>query len=165
VGEPVGLVLLDHHPARALGGGGLDAAEAIDHARPDHREASADGEILQVLDVDDGDSVPAMAKVAQRGGPAVAVFLLGQGFGKTTYQATTVILFWAVNIMKAVPYAFLGAFTAETLLANLYLAPVALLGTWAGVRAHFWIPERAFFLLTYALLIATGTRLIWVALT
>ena len=103
--------------------------------------------------------------VSHAGGPPVAVFLLGHGLGKTAYQATTVIVFWAINLMKAVPYAFLGIFTAQTLLADLLLAPVALLGTWAGVRAHYWMPERAFFLLTYALLIATGSRLIWLGLT
>ncbi len=102
--------------------------------------------------------------VSHAGGPALAVFLLGQGMGKTTYQATTVIVFWAINILKFVPYAFLGIFTWQTLLADLILIPVALLGTWLGVKAHYWIPERAFFALTYVVLTVTGLRLIWVGL-
>lgn len=44
------------------------------------------------------------------------------------------------------------------------LAPFALIGAWIGVRAHRLVPERAFFALTYVLLVATGLRLIWVAL-
>lgn len=103
--------------------------------------------------------------VSHAGGPPVAVFLLGQGLAKTTYQATTVIVFWAVNIMKVVPYAFLGIFTLETLTLDLILVPVALIGTWLGVRAHHVIPERAFFALTYVLLTITGLRLIWLGAT
>ena len=56
-------------------------------------------------------------------------------------------------------------FTAQTLQANLVLAPFALLGTWAGVRAHHLVPEKAFFALTYVLLMVTGTKLIWDGLT
>jgi uncharacterized membrane protein YfcA len=59
----------------------------------------------------------------------------------------------------------LGFFTTETLLANVLLAPAALLGTWIGVRAHFLVPERVFFAITYVLLVGTGSKLIWDALT
>ena len=103
--------------------------------------------------------------VSHAGGPPAAVWLLSRGLDKTTYQATTVILFWAVNIAKFIPYAFLGIFTGQTLLADLFLAPVALLGTWIGVRAHRAVPERAFFALTYLLLSATGAKLLWDGLT
>ena len=91
--------------------------------------------------------------------------LLGQGLGKTTYQATTVITFFAINILKAGPYAMLGLFPAETLKVCLYLAPAALFGAWIGVKAHRMIPERPFFAITYVLLTITGTKLIFDALT
>ena len=102
--------------------------------------------------------------VAHAGGPPTAVFLLSQGLSKLTYQATTVITFWAINWMKFLPYLALGIFSKDTALASLALAPFALIGAWIGVRAHRMVPERAFFALTYALLIATGCRLIWVGL-
>ncbi|WP_137699673.1 sulfite exporter TauE/SafE family protein [Marimonas lutisalis] len=103
--------------------------------------------------------------VAHAGGPAAAVYLLSKRPGKTEYQATTVIVFWVNNLLKAIPYGILGIFTAETLWADLWLAPFALFGTWLGVRAHFAIPERAFFALTYVLLTVTGSKLIWDGLT
>jgi uncharacterized protein len=103
--------------------------------------------------------------VSHAGGPPAAVWLLSRKLGKTPFQATTVIVFWAVNIAKFVPYAFLGIFTAQTFLANVYLAPVAILGAWLGVKAHYLVPERAFFALTYVLLTVTGIKLIWDALT
>lgn len=103
--------------------------------------------------------------VSHAGGPPVAVYLLSRGLEKTTYQATTVLTFWAVNILKFVPYAFLGIFTIETGLVNLALAPVALLGAWLGVLAHRVVPERVFFAITYVLLLTTGSKLIFDALT
>ncbi len=103
--------------------------------------------------------------VSHAGGPPVAMYLLSKQISKTAYQATTVLVFWAVNILKAIPYAILGAFTAETLWANVMLSPAALLGAWLGVKAHRVVPERAFFSVTYVLLTLTGTKLMWDALT
>ena len=102
--------------------------------------------------------------VSHAGGPPSAVFLLSQGLSKTAFQATTVVVFWAVNWMKAVPYAFLGIFSWDTIMGSLFLAPFALVGAWIGVKAHHLVPERLFFGLTYVLLLVTGVRLIWVAL-
>jgi uncharacterized membrane protein YfcA len=103
--------------------------------------------------------------VSHAGGPPAAVFLLSRGLSKTGYQATTVLIFWAINIAKFIPYAFLGMFTTETAQANLVLAPFALAGAWLGVRAHHMVPERVFFGITYVLLSITGIKLIWDGLT
>ncbi len=102
--------------------------------------------------------------VSHAGGPPAAVYLLSRGLGKTAYQATTVLVFWVINIAKFVPYAFLGVFTAETLRAGVVLAPFALLGAWIGVRLHHAVSERVFFALTYTLLSITGVTLICNAL-
>lgn len=98
--------------------------------------------------------------VSHAGGPPAAVYFLSTGMNKTEYQASTVIAFWVINIAKFVPYAFLGMFTLETGIANLLLAPFALIGTWLGIRAHHKVPERLFFGLTYAILMITGFKLI-----
>tara|TARA_R110002033_G_scaffold48554_3_gene94940 strand:+ start:2804 stop:3589 length:786 start_codon:yes stop_codon:yes gene_type:complete len=103
--------------------------------------------------------------VSHAGGPPAAVYLLSRGMTKTEYQASTVLLFWVINVAKFVPYAFLGMFTLQTGLANLALAPFALAGAWIGVKAHRLVPERAFFALTYVLLVVTGVKLIWDGLT
>ena len=103
--------------------------------------------------------------VSHAGGPPAAVYMLSLRPGKTEYQASSVLIFTAINIAKFVPYAFLGMFTLQTGLANLVLAPFALVGAWLGVKAHHLVPERAFFQLTYVLLIITGSKLIWDGLT
>jgi len=99
--------------------------------------------------------------VSHAGGPPAAVFLLTRGLSKTQFQATTVLVFWVLNIVKFGPYAALGMFTPQTLMANVVLVPFALLGTWLGVKAHHLVPERAFFAVTYVLLLITGSKLIF----
>lgn len=102
--------------------------------------------------------------VSHAGGPPVAIYLLSRRIDKTQYQATTVIVFWMLNIVKFVPYAFLGIFTLETLKIDLVLAPFAVLGALIGVKAHRIVPERLFFGITYVLLSVTGVKLVWDAL-
>ncbi len=103
--------------------------------------------------------------VSHAGGPPAAVYLLSRNLTKTQYQATTVLIFNAINALKVLPYIALGLFSRETVVADLTLAPVALLGTWIGVRAHRVVPERLFFGLTYVLLAVTGCKLVWDGLT
>lgn len=103
--------------------------------------------------------------VSHAGGPAAAVYLLSRRLSKTEYQATTVLVFWVINLFKFGPYAALGIFTADTLLAGLILAPVAVAGVFLGVWMHKAVSERAFFGLTYVFLTGAGAKLIWDALT
>lgn len=56
-------------------------------------------------------------------------------------------------------------FNLETGLANLALAPFALIGTWVEVKAHHLVPERVFFAFTYVILMITGIKLIFDGIT
>lgn len=102
--------------------------------------------------------------ISHAGGPPAAVYLLSKRLDKTTYQATSVLVFWAINAMKVVPYSMVGIFTKESLIADLTLVPVAVLGVFAGVWMHHRVPEKLFFGLTYVFLVITGGKLIWEAL-
>ena len=103
--------------------------------------------------------------ISHAGGPPAAVYLLSRKLDKTTFQATTVIVFWAINLLKFVPYFALGIFTWQTAKADLLLIPFAVLGVWIGVHLHHKMSERLFFGFTYLFLILTGTKLIWEGLT
>ena len=103
--------------------------------------------------------------ISHAGGPPAAIYLLSSNPSKTEYQSTTVVVFWVINIAKAIPYAFLGLFTIETIMIDMALVPFAIFGVWLGIKGHYLIPERAFFLLTYILLFSTGLRLLWVGIT
>ncbi|SMR70820.1 hypothetical protein SAMN04488030_0433 [Aliiroseovarius halocynthiae] len=103
--------------------------------------------------------------ISHAGGPPAAVYLLSRQLDKTTFQATTVIVFWAINLMKFLPYFVLGIFTWQTAKADLMLIPFAVIGVWIGVHLHHKMSERLFFGLTYIFLIVTGAKLIWEGLT
>lgn len=100
--------------------------------------------------------------VAHAGGPPFAVFMLGQGgIDKTRYHATSVIVFWVVNAMKAALYTMLGLFSWQLLGWSAALIPFAMIGTLIGVKAHKLIPERLFFMVAYTALMLTGVKLLW----
>ncbi|WP_299133653.1 sulfite exporter TauE/SafE family protein [uncultured Amaricoccus sp.] len=103
--------------------------------------------------------------VSHAGGPPATMYLLGAGLDKTTYQATTVIVFWFINAIKLPFYLALGMFTAESALVNFILGPIAVAGVFIGVWAHDLVEEKLFFRLTYALLAVAGGKLIYDALT
>lgn len=103
--------------------------------------------------------------ISHAGGPPASIYLLSKRLSKTGYQATTVIVFWAVNLMKFLPYVMLGMISKQTVLANIYLAPFAFIGVALGVYAHRLVPEKLFFRLTYLFLLITGSKLIWDALS
>ena len=103
--------------------------------------------------------------VSHAGGPPASMYLLATDLDKTRYQATTVIVFWWVNLLKFPLYFLLGMFSLQSAQANLLLAPVAVAGVLLGARAHRLMSDRLFFSITYVLLTLTGTKLIWDALT
>ncbi|GAA6182453.1 sulfite exporter TauE/SafE family protein [Shimia sp. NS0008-38b] len=103
--------------------------------------------------------------VSHAGGPPAAVYLLSRGLSKTAFQATTVLVFWALNLAKSVPYAMIGVFQADTLRMGALLAPFALLGAYLGIKLHHAVSERAFFTVTYVFLTVTGMKLIFDALS
>jgi len=103
--------------------------------------------------------------ISHAGGPAVAVHLLSQKMDKTTYQATSVVVFWISNTLKFVAYSWLGILTWQTLLADIYLVPAALLGTGLGIYAHRIVPERVYFAIVYTALLLAGSKLLYDGLT
>ncbi len=103
--------------------------------------------------------------VGHAGGPPAAVYMLGRRLAKTPFQATSVVTFWWVNLIKMPPYIALGMFTAETVRAVLILAPVGIGGVLLGAWAHKRVSEAWFFGLAFTLLGLAGLKLIWDGLT
>lgn len=99
------------------------------------------------------------------GGPPVSVYLLPQRMNKTTFVGTTVIFFAIVNIIKLVPYYFLGQLNGDNLLTSLVLAPLAPLGVWVGIKLHDRVNEKLFYNLAYFFLFVTGIKLLYDGIT
>lgn len=99
--------------------------------------------------------------ISHAGGPPSTIYLLGEKLDKTTYQASSVAIFWAVNLIKLGPYAALGVLDFSSLHISVLLLPGAIAGVIAGIFLHRRIPEWLFFRAMAVLLGITGTKLIW----
>lgn len=99
--------------------------------------------------------------LAHAGGPPVSMYLLGLKLPPAGFVGTAVYLFAVVNAAKLPPYALLGLFTAETLMASLLLAPVAMLGMATGIRLLPLMDARFFYRIIYAVVFVTGLKLLW----
>lgn len=94
------------------------------------------------------------------GGPPLQIYLLSQRLDKSTFQATTVAFFFAVNWLKLGPYVWLGQLDGSNLATSLLLAPLAPIGIAIGTRMHHRIDEQIFFRIVYASLVVLGLKLI-----
>ncbi len=102
--------------------------------------------------------------LAHAGGPPFSIWMLPQRLDKTVLVATSIVFFLVVNYAKLVPYAMLGQLNAGNLSASLLFAPLAPLGIWIGVWLHKRMTEATFYAISYALLFATGLKLVYDAL-
>ncbi|GIK87884.1 MAG: UPF0721 transmembrane protein [Betaproteobacteria bacterium] len=102
--------------------------------------------------------------LAHAGGPPFSIWMLPQRLDKTVLVATSIVFFLVVNYAKLVPYAMLGQLNAGNLSASLLFAPLAPLGIWIGVWLHKRMTESTFYAISYALLFATGLKLVYDAL-
>jgi uncharacterized protein len=95
------------------------------------------------------------------GAPPTNVYLLPQRLDKTVFVGTLVILFAVVNYVKLIPYALLGQLNSANMVTALILTPLIPVGTWLGVKLHYRIPERPFYLVCYCLLTLMGSKLLY----
>ncbi len=98
---------------------------------------------------------------AHSGGAPLNVYLLPLKLDKTVFQATTVIFFSIINLVKLAPYAWLGQFSDENLMTSLVMLPLALVGILTGIWLHTRIPEKLFYNLCYSFLFLTGLKLFY----
>lgn len=99
--------------------------------------------------------------IAHAGGPAGSAYLLRFNFDKTTFQATTILTFTAVNIIKLPFYLFSGQFPLSTLAMTGVLVPVAVVSMLLGVVLHKLMPQRPFFIVMEGALFLTAGKLMW----
>jgi uncharacterized protein len=102
--------------------------------------------------------------MANAGEPALTIYLLRFRLSKSCFAGTTAAFFAAVNLVKLFSFSMLGLFTRTTLLTSAILLPLAVLGTYAGVRLNRRLNLTLFYQLSYAILLVIGTRLIYTSL-
>ena len=77
-------------------------------------------------------------------GSVMGIYLLSMGLEKKKFMGTAAWFAMIVNVIKVPVSAGLGYITGASLLLNLKLAPVILLGVGAGILIFRRIPEKWF---------------------
>lgn len=98
--------------------------------------------------------------IIHAGGPPLNVYLMPQKLDKAVFVGTTVVFFAAINLVKLVPYTWLGLFDASNLATSAVLAPIAPLGIWAGLWLMKRIPQDLFYRICYVMLLVVGGKLL-----
>ncbi len=74
---------------------------------------------------------------------------------------TAVIFFAVVNVVKVVPYFFLGQFSTANLATSATLVPLAALAALMGVWLVKVVPRDTFYRVTYVVVFVVALKLIW----
>lgn len=103
--------------------------------------------------------------LAVSGGPPFQVHVLPQRLDRDTYVGTLTIFFAVGNVMKVVPFFFLGQLTSTNLGISLALLPLAVATNLAGVWLVRRTPNELFYRIAYILIFLVSLELIRNGLT
>ncbi|MBX3015169.1 MAG: sulfite exporter TauE/SafE family protein [Caldilineaceae bacterium] len=98
--------------------------------------------------------------VAHAGGPPVTIYLLPQNLPRDRFVGTSAILFAMVNLVKLIPYSYLGLLHVGNLTTVLLLAPLAYVGVRLGVLLNHHFADQWFTRFVYTFLFITGLELL-----
>jgi uncharacterized membrane protein YfcA len=77
------------------------------------------------------------------------------------FTATMAYLFFAINLSKWLPYAYLGLLDGRNFATSLVLLPLAPIGVWLGVRMARRINLAVFYRFIEMGMLLTGLKLLW----
>lgn len=101
-----------------------------------------------------------VSTLAHVGGPPMIIYMLPQKLPRNLFVGTTVVYFFIVNLVKLVPYAWLGLLAAGNLTITVLLLPVLFIGTKLGVWLNRRFSELWFNRVVYLILLLVGIQLI-----
>lgn len=82
--------------------------------------------------------------VANAAGPVMNMYLLTRGLTKEQFVATGAWFFFFVNIAKVPIYIWFGLFSAQSLIFDLLMAPIVIVGGFAGLWLIHRVPQKVF---------------------
>ncbi len=98
--------------------------------------------------------------VSHSGGPPFQVYVLPQKLPPTVFAGTSTIAFAVVNAVKLLPYWALGQFNADNIETAALLMPIAIAGTFIGVRLVRVLPQKVYFDFVQVMLFLVSVKLI-----
>lgn len=98
--------------------------------------------------------------VANQGGPPMSLYLLRSGLARNVFIGTLAWFFLIVNTFKVPFAAGLGLISGQSLLIDLALAPVVIVGGFAGKAAIRHVPQKVFEQIVIAVVAVSAVLLI-----
>ena len=80
---------------------------------------------------------------------------------KISFIGTMTLAFLVINVVKIIPYYYVGLLAPSNLLVSLILLPLAIVSVLIGFFLQKKIPEKLFFNIVYVLLFLSGCKLIY----
>lgn len=99
--------------------------------------------------------------VAHAGGPPINAYVIPMKLAPVVFTATMSVFFFAVNLSKWLPYAWLGLLDLRNMATSAALLPLAPVGVLVGVRIAHRIDAVLFYRFIYAGMLLTGGKLVW----
>jgi len=99
--------------------------------------------------------------IAHAGGPPVNAYVVPMRLPPPVFTASLAVFFFAINLSKWVPYAWLGLLDLRNMATSIALLPLAPVGVWIGVRLAHRVHPVLFYRLVYAGMLLTGLKLVW----
>ena len=119
------------------------------HARPGLAESSAFGLGAGLT-----------STLAHAAGPLISMYLLPQRLPKLQFAGTLVAYFWALNLVKMVPFLLMGRIEQTNLLLGAKLLPLVPLGVLAGYALVRVMRQRHYVAFIYVVLLVTSLTLV-----
>ena len=95
------------------------------------------------------------------GNPPMNFYTLPLKLDKISFIGTMTFAFLVINVVKLIPYYYVGLLAPSNLLFSLILLPLAFVSVLIGFFLQKKIPERLFFNIVYVLLFLSGCKLIY----
>ena len=80
---------------------------------------------------------------------------------KISFIGTMTMAFLVINVVKLIPYYYVGLLAPANLIVSLILLPLAFISVLIGYFIQKKIPEKIFFNVIYVLLFLSGLKLIY----
>ena len=95
------------------------------------------------------------------GNPPMNFYMLPLKLNKISFIGTMTLAFLVINVIKLIPYYYVGLLAPSNLMISLILLPLAFVSVLIGYFLQKRIPEKLFFNIVYILLFISGTKLIY----
>ena len=95
------------------------------------------------------------------GNPLMNFYTLPLKLDKISFIGTMTFAFLVINVVKLIPYYYVGLLAPSNLLVSLILLPLAFVSVLIGFFLQKKIPEKLFFNIVYVLLFLSGCKLIY----